>query len=405
MKPYKIIALLIVLFVTYTSQLNAQNSSIEGEWLLEQIINHEENKAEPVYQPFSFTNTGELLIKNHPFGKWASNSKKNSLTIEAERIGGTYLITTLSKNELELTLNSKVLYFSKINKEQLIKDNKTSGLIGVWELQTEENHVRNLIEFKEPDEISFVEMDGSYKGRSSGFWFYKPKSKELIIIGQIKHFQGLNIITSISTNEVDIKNKGIEYILKVAEQVPTKIERLTFTEEDFYTENGAFKYEEDSSKLPWNEYYEMYLSLNNIHKIIYQYDLLEKSTNTFETKILEALVSTNIENDTFKIDNIFNGYDRNSVYEDQEFPDNEYDAFTPLYPCTASTFRVIGEEEIEVPAGTFQCVVVEAVGDFDRRLKIYMIKDQPGIIAKIISDKPENFGHYAIYTLKEIIIK
>jgi hypothetical protein len=55
-----------------------------------------------------------------------------------------------------------------------------------------------------------------------------------------------------------------------------------------------------------------------------------------------------------------------------------------------------------VPAGTFQCTVVEAFGSFGTLFKVYMIKDKPGIIAKLISDDPDEFGQYAIYQLKEI---
>ncbi len=397
MKIHKILFLVLITF-----QLNAQNSKIEGEWLLEQIT--ENNIAKSIGQIVKFDATGGLFIQDRPFGTWKSDSKK-SLTMEAKKIGGTYKITALNKKELELTLENKVLYFSKINREQVNKNNEESGLIGTWEFQIEGDNLRNIIEFKTPDDISFVEMDDSYKGKNSGAWIFKPKSKKLIIIGQIKKLRGVNEVISISANEIDLKNNNITYILKKVEQNKNKVERLTFTGEDFYTDDGEFKYEEDSSKLPWNDYYEMYLSLKNAAKFIYLYDLLEENTNTFETKTLEALVSTNIEDETFNIDNIFKGYDRKNLHKDQEFPENKFEAFTPLYPCTANTFRVLGEEEIKVPAGIFQCLVVEAVDDFDTQLKVYMIKDQPGVIAKVISDRPGTFGHYAIYQLKEIITK
>ncbi len=396
---------ILAFLVLCTLQLNAQNPLIEGEWLLEQILNHKENKAESVYQILSFKSTGELLIQNYPFGQWSTDAKKNNLTINSKKIGGEYKITALNKTELELTLENKVLYFSKINREQIYRNNKESGLIGVWKLQVEKDHLRNLIEFKSPDEISFVEMDNSYKGRNSGAWIFKPKSKELIIIGQIKNLRGINEVISISNNEVDLKNNGSVYILKKVEQVQNKIERLTFTNEDFYTKDGDYKYKEDESKLPWNGFYTMLKSLMNIDKLSYQYSSLEENTNTFETKLLEAIVTTNFEKELFTIDNVFSGFDRNNLYEDQEFPENKYDGLKPLYPCLATTFRVIGEEEIKVPAGKFQCIVVEALNDSDTRLKIYMIKNQPGIIAKIISEKTGTFGHYAIYQLKEIITK
>jgi hypothetical protein len=385
----KIKKYILILLVLCSIQLQAQKSFVEGEWLLENIIDVQNNEIEEVAQILNFDTTGSLLIQERPFGTWSFEN--NKVHIDAEKIPGTYEVITISDQEMELSLDHKSLYFTKIDRTKMIVDNKNSSLLGVWKFKSQER-LQELIEFKEPDNLLHIEMDDSYKGKHSGMWFYKPNTNELVIIGQIGNLNGINTVLSISNNEVLLVNKGNKYILKKAEQVT--IERLDFLEEDFQNDT------EDN--LPWKDYYKMIIEMSKIKQLVYQYDLLEENTSTFETKLLTANVSTNTDNEILNIDNVFNGYDRFSLYEDQEFPENKYDNFKPLYPCTASSFKVIGEEEITVPAGVFLCTVVEAQGDFSTQLKIYMIKDKPGIIAKVISDNPDEYGHYAIYQLKEI---
>jgi len=381
---------ILILIVLSSIQLQAQKSLVEGEWLLEHINDMQNNNLEEVAQILNFDTSGTIFIQERPFGTWSFEN--NMVIIDARKIPGSYEVTAISDQEMELTLDNKQLYFTKIVRSKMITDNKNSSLLGVWKFKSQE-HLQELIEFKEPDKIMHIEMDDSYKATQKGIWFYKPNTKELIIIGQIGNIDGINTVASISNIEVLLENKGIKYTLNKVVQVT--VERLDFLEDDFQNET--------KDDLPWKDYYKMITEMSKISQLVYQYDLLEENTSTFETKLLTANVSANTENETLNIDNIFNGYDRSSLYEDQEFPENKYNNFKPLYPCSARTFRVIGEEKITVPAGTFLCTVVEALGDFSTQFKIYMIKDKPGIIAKVISDSPDEYGHYAIYQLKEIL--
>ena len=67
-------------------------------------------------------------------------------------------------------------------------------------------------------------------------------------------------------------------------------------------------------------------------------------------------------------------------------------------------FRVVGTEDIKTDLGTFKCTVVEGLGNFDLKLKYWMINDKPGVFAKIIKSKEEGnpFDYTNVYTLKEI---
>ncbi|MBN2238122.1 MAG: hypothetical protein JW729_11220, partial [Bacteroidales bacterium] len=82
-----------------------------------------------------------------------------------------------------------------------------------------------------------------------------------------------------------------------------------------------------------------------------------------------------------------------------------YEYSYPLYPLKDDTYRVVGQEQITTPAGTFDCTVLEVIYDYDIAKKLWMINDKIGVYAKIIEDKPGSFGKYAIFELQEIINK
>ncbi len=135
--------------------------------------------------------------------------------------------------------------------------------------------------------------------------------------------------------------------------------------------------------------------------MVYKYSVLIEDAETFESKTLKADVSATLDEERASIDFIFNGYDRYNLPDDTELRSNE-NYSDILFPLKGDTFRISGEEEITTPAGTFQCLVLEIMGDFDTCKKAWMIKDKPGVYAKIIEDQPGNFGHYSVYELQEI---
>ena len=76
-----------------------------------------------------------------------------------------------------------------------------------------------------------------------------------------------------------------------------------------------------------------------------------------------------------------------------------------LYPLTDDIFRIVGNEQITTPAGTFNCVVVEVATISDVLKKLWVITDKPGfgIYAKVIDENPdETWGHYSVYELQAI---
>ena len=377
------------------------NNKFTGEWLLKNI----EKNGETIFvgEIVEFNKNGIFYIQDMVLGKWNYNKSSKNLIFDTKKLKGEHSILKHTKNKFILEDEGGKITFSKIDKEKITKENAESGIIGTWEFEKENaSETLKLLTFKAPNEFTLVEKGGGMKSKSSGIWMFSKKDISLIIIGQIEKLRGLNKVISISNKELSVENNGIIYTVKKIAQNAVSIERLTFTDKDFYNENGEYKYYDNEEKLPWKDSYQMITNLTNVKYLVYNYSTLIEDTKTFDTKIFTAHVIANEEEQTLSIDNIFNGFDRYNLPDDTELPPNNYNYNKKLFPLEGDTFRVVGEEEITTPAGTFNCTVVEATERFDGRVKLWMINDKPGIIARVIKDNPKSFGYYNIYDLKEI---
>ena len=211
-------------------------------------------------------------------------------------------------------------------------------------------------------------------------------------------FNGENKIVKINGETIALENQGTVYKGTKKVQKTSKIKHLTFSEDDFYTENGDYKYEADQDKLPWANWSELKKNILDITQLVYNYSTLIEDTESFDTKILTANVLASLEEEGFEIDNIFNGYDST----ESDLPINR-NFSSPLYPLEEHVYRIANNAQIITPAGTFDCTVIEAVNYSGVLKKLWMVNDKIGVYAKIIEeDTDENFGHYYIYELQKI---
>ena len=181
-----------------------------------------------------------------------------------------------------------------------------------------------------------------------------------------------------------------------------KLEHLMFEEDDFFDENGEYKYNNEKNKLPFNDFHLLLGQLSDIKQLVYSYSHLNEEVNIFETKTLTADVYVKEENQRLKIDNIFNGYDRYNTTEADVYLGDYEGGNADLYPLDEGMYRVMGQEELTLSLGTFNCTVVEALND-NEKLKIWLMNDKPTIIAKVIKEpREESSTQYSIYELQEI---
>lgn len=381
------------------------HNKITGDWFFEKMErNGETNFVGSLVQ---FNKNGIFYWQDMVFGTWNYNELRKKIIFDTEDFKGEYSFSQPNKNELVLNIDEDKMYFSKIDKQKVIDENKNSGLVGMWEFKdVPYAGAITFISFETPNKFSIIQKEEGMTSKSKGVWISNKKKMSLIIIGLRggDAFNGENKIVNINGETIELENNKTVY--KGNKKAPnnSKIERLTFTEEDFYNEDGDYKYYDDEQKLPWKDSYKMMLDLTTIKQLVYNYSKLIEGTKSFENKMLTANIVVNEEKETFSIDNIFKGYDSYNLSDDTALPPNDYDQYNQLYPLENNTFRVVGIEEVTVAAGTFTCTIIEALGRFNENIKFWMINNKPGILAKVIKDNPDkSFGHYNIYELQEII--
>lgn len=390
----------IIIAFLFTTLGFAQNP-IEGHWLLEKVI--EKGVTKNINRPVHFNLDGKLYMMEKTIGTWQYHATDNTLFLNTGVIEGKHQIIKNEMGKLVIQLNNTSTYFTKIDKDKISLENKKSGLEGVWVLDGKINdYLKLYIRFTLPNNLIIVEISKNSKSTSKGNWIAKTQEKTVNLIGILNYLKGENTLVEVSKDKLLIKNNDIVYHFNKSPNADV-IEYLTFLSEDFDDKNGNYKYENEAQKLPWKEPYQIIQKLSKVKQLVYTYSELINEINVFNTQVLYANIITDIQKNKLKMDDIFQGFDINTLPEDTEMPVLEYNEYSsPLFPIKNNTFRVVKQEKINVPAGDFLCTVVEILINSDIRQKIWFINNQPGIIAKIINEKSGSFGHYNIYELKEI---
>jgi hypothetical protein len=396
----------VLLLLTFLVQIGiSKNGPVSGDWLLTQI--ETQDGSQDVYVPVTFEKNGDFMAMGLKMGTWSYNKKTKVVKIVSQQFkiaNGDNKVLKLDKGEMLLQSALAKIYYKRIDKEKVIRENTASGLTGTWRLASDDDQLLQLLTFKAPDTLVYVEKEPGVTSRASGSWIYNAKDNTLIVImmGHRTDFRGLNKI-SMGKDEFTLENKG-KTIKATKEKTTGKIEHLNFKESDFYDADGNFKYE-DEEKLPWNDPYVLLDYLKTVHQLTYKYSVLVPDAQVFKSQTFHAGVTMKNNGQKVCVDYIFNGYDKEHLPDDTALPPNCFDesSYNKLFPLKEADFRVAGQEQITTPAGTFQCTVVEALGDFDTMEKMWMIDDKPGVYAKIIVEKKDpDFGFYKMYELQEI---
>ena len=401
----KTFLLTLILFV-FIGLTNAQKSEIAGSWLL--IKAEVDGEVQYPYFVNDFKKSGALVMLGIEVGTWKFNENSNAIVLESDfdkDFSGEMRILNLTEKELVVDKDGAKLFYQRIDQAVITAGNKNSGLFGTWELEGHPDPGLNtLLTFKEPDLMTIIEKGEGYVGRTSGTWIFNEQDMSLLMIGHMgdNGFNGENKVLELDDETLSLENNGRVFKAKRKKSMPLKIERLTFSEDDFFTDDGDYKYEDEAGNLPWANWSEMKTGLLKVKELVYNYSTLIEDTETFDSKILRANVEASLEEEGYHIDFIFYGYDSFNPPDDAQIPPNP-DYYQDLYPLHENTYRIAGSEQITTPAGTFDCTVVEAIGDSEVLKKLWMINDRLGIYARIIEEDPdETFGHYIIYELQEI---
>ncbi|SDW14908.1 hypothetical protein SAMN05444411_101161 [Lutibacter oricola] len=293
-----------------------------------------------------------------------------------------------------------------------------SKIIGNWQL------VKAVIGDKTETDLKAVfifEDKGVLKAARSatskivtvGTWKYNKKKKTIVMNSSLdKDFNGeASVIKSKNKELVYKKDKAILSFVKIKMQNASpkiKMEKpiLSFKREAMYNKNGDFNYEEEEAKLPW-KIETIVNNLKNYTELVYNITSFPDEQEPDAWVVSEKINYNATEK---SIDVREYSYFQNDYIDMTENPiwmnnlsDYEYD-YNFFPKDNVDTYKVLGTEEIKTPAGTFNCTVVEGFGQFDSKIKYWMITEKPGVFAKIIKvkDAPVPFGSTNVYILKEI---
>jgi hypothetical protein len=397
---------LLFAFLSLIAFGNAQTSKISGLWLMTKAeVN---GKVQEPYFITNYRNDGKMLVMDMEAGSWEYNKEKNAIEMQSKLdkdFNGESKIIKLTEKEMVVSKDGARFTYIRVNPDAIKQGNASSGLLGTWVFKDlPYSDVTTFLFFKKPNEFSIVEKDNGSETRMKGTWIYNKEEASLIMMGLRGEdsFKGLNKVVKLDENTLSLEFGGQVHqaVKQQQEQNTTKVVHLTYTEDDFYTADGDYKYD-DADKLPWQDPYAFFDTFADVQQLVYKYSKLVDEPDVFENKILKADVEANEDEESLSVDYIFKGYDRYNLPEDTQLPPNtKYTA--PLYPEHEYDFRVAGTETIHTPAGSFDCTVIEAIGDFDTAIKLWMINDKPGIYAKIIKEQAGDFGFYVVYELQEI---
>lgn len=361
MKKQLTFIFLFVLSLSYAQQ------KIVGHWLFLELKT--DSKTENPFVITDFTKDGQIKIMNNPFGNWHKSNNKYLLNFTKPDFNGLYSAKT-NKDILTLSGDNYTLIFQKIDP----KSNEKLPVLGIWKLQNPDRKL--YLQLDLPNLVTSVEvLNENGMITSKGTWLYSPKENKIRIIGFMDDLQGVNKITTIKKDYFSFKKDSVTLLFNRVEKANPKF--LSVKESDFEDEVDY------SSKLPWQDDFLIFDNFKNIKELIYNKKTFLVDIEAFDKEKMlqkinindENILVTNylIHNDTIKLNTVRKGG-----------LDNRYNRFFPQKEFM--DFKVIGKEQVTVPAGKFTCTVVVGL-DYDTMVKYYLIDDKPGIIAKIIEQK------------------
>ena len=248
-----------------------------------------------------------------------------------------------------------------------------------------------------------------------GTWKYNKKHKLIVMKSSMDNdFNGEATLLKVNKNELVYKKEGAVLSFKkiTAQKKEAKSKsititkpKLSFKEEAMLDADGSFSYE-DEDKLPW-KIDSIVNYLKNDKEIIYT---ATHFPNDYEPNsfLVGSKIKYNEAEKTLDVREF--SYAQNDYIDMTEDPimlDNleDYEDDFHFFPeDNLNIYKVVGTENVKTALGNFDCTVVEGFGDFDNKLKYWMINDKPGVYAKIIlvKEAPGSFGYTNLYTLKEI---
>ena len=391
----KKVSVLFFALLAISASSIAKDAPILGNWLLTKV--EVEGKTQEMYSEVNFKNDGYAEMEGRVFGTWVYNKKAKTVTITSEMIeefSGEWKFTKPSKNEILLSGSKTELFFARIDKDKINANNRDSGFMGNWQVKLEEGTM--YMKFTAPNNLStYTKFDyGSSQG--GGTWMASKDNNSLVLVFNDHSLSGKSTIKSITDSEFIIEKDGKQFKGEKLAGNTNDIENLAFTSDDIEESlnNNDIDVSLEATNSLWLDPAAKSSYLKDVKKLTYKYSSLLEGINIFIAENVVAKVDYNEDYDQITIEPIF-----------EEVSARDESGNNSFYPIKElDEYRVTGEETITVPAGTFACTVIESIGDWENnKEKYYMIKNQPGVYAKIILvDGEGDEQKYRMFELSKI---
>ena len=386
----------IVLFLFgITILANAQNNKVQGQWLLTKA--EIKGKVVQPYQLFEFKPDGKLIAMGLEMATWKFDANKKQIVLKSNRnkdFNGAMKIVSLSGEQMVLKKGGDTYTYSHVEPDKIKQDNEKSGLAGLWSLSGTE-YPCAFLKLDLPQDFSVVKVASGETDRAGGSWIFSPEDQAIIFVGFSHLLRGKVKLANLKKDEFSLQLA--DRTLQAKKVKPAPIERLTFKEDDFPEEPD----EQSQARLPWKDFDGMVQFLSTVKSVRYSYGRLLPKLNVlaYPTKHL-AKVHADVQKPSVRFTNLSVSEGNTSQYSEKVLNEMSSDEFH-FFPLEDFwQYRAVGTEKITVPAGTFDCTVVEAV-DGDKKFKLWMINDKPGIYAKIIREETDPFGKVS-YSAEEL---
>ena len=388
---------ILTLFFIATTFLFAQKNEITGHWQLVSVETPQ-RKQNPNFL-VNFKSDGAFVVMGGKLAEWKYDDRKNAVIFSnamSKQMEGKAKIVELSADKMVLKKDDLVYNYEKIDFAKLTETNEKSGLLGEWKSVDKENNQR-FFNFASPNEVTIISVDYGSTETVRGNWLYKPESKSVIISSFTPDYRG-EYAVEFKGNELVLTADETKYVCKKTEKKDTG--KLDFKYEDFG--------ENDYPELPiWNDFSEMVATLSNIAELEYDYAKSVKGTSNFTHAKIIKKIEVNGEKPSVRFTNFY-VFGENREQTGERIKNNLRESFNSFFPLDEpGPYRIVGKENVSVPAGNFACTVVEGI-DGETKIKYWMIDELPGVYAKIIRQEESPFGDgddYSVQTLNKITKK
>ncbi|HHJ52094.1 MAG TPA: hypothetical protein ENJ89_02770 [Caldithrix abyssi] len=331
---------------------------------------------------------------------WKFDANKKQIVLKSKRnknFNGAMKIVFLSAEQMVLKKGADTYTYSRVEPDKIKQNNEKSGLAGLWSLSGTE-YPCAFLKLDLPQDFALVRVAFGETDRASGSWIFSPKDQTIIFVGFSELLRGKVKLADLKKNSFSLQLA--DRTLQAKKVKPAPIERLTFKEDDFPEEPD----EQSQARLPWKNFDGMVQFLSKVKAVRYSVGQLLPKLNVlaYPTKHL-AKVQADVQKPSVRFTNLSVSEGNTSQYSEKVLNEMSSDEFH-FFPLEDFwQYRVVGNEKLTVPAGTFDCTVVEAV-DGDKKFKLWMINDKPGIYAKIIREETDPFGkvNYSAEELEQV---